>query len=147
MSRVAADLPVYDVLRWNGFVKMRLTALMSHGKSFIQRFIPAVPSISPRPSKMQPPPSPIRPEATELLIAAMNKTKARTPAIVSAAAAAVIAKPVSDTTSAKTKMIALTMVMMGNQTGNVMISKISLSIVINRAVLKLLHLRAATLFL
>ncbi len=83
---------------------------------------------------MQPPPSPIRPEATELLIAAMNRTKARMPAMESAAAAAVIAKPVSDTTSAKAKMTALTMVMMGNQTGNVMIRKISLSIAINRAV-------------
>ena len=100
----------------------------------MHKLMPIVPTISPKPSRMQPPPSPIRPDATELPIAPMNIMNARTPAMASAAAAAVTAKPASDTASENAKITALATVIIGNHIGNVMISKISLAIFINRAV-------------
>lgn len=94
----------------------------------MQRFMPAVPNIRPNPSRIQPPPIPIKPDDRELAIAPMNIIKASPPAIESAAAAAVIAKPVRDITNAKANITTQRAVITGNQTGNVSISKISLAI-------------------
>jgi len=110
-------------------VKTRLISDISHGKSLMQRFIPAVPIISPSPKRIQPPPIPISPEAAEFANERMKRTKAIIPAKESAAAAAVMANPVSETTIANAKSTAQKATITGNQIGNVIISKKSLNII------------------